>query len=182
MLPTVATLSIAFIIESENSAAPWWDYPGLELWKFLNLFLFVGAMVYFLKRPLSDAFRSRREGIRRELLKAREERDLALMKLAEVQSRLDRLDSEVAGIKEHSLSEAQTERERISRETELEILKLQEQSQREILSAGKVAKHELRRFAAQQSIRLAEEIVRREMSTDDDARLIELNVEQMGRR
>lgn len=182
MLPTVATLFITLIAESENSTKPWWDYPGLEVWKFFNLFLFVVVMVYFLKRPLSDGFRSRREGIRRELLMAREERDQALAKLAEVQARLERLDSEVASIKEHALSEAQAERERISRDTEQEILKLQEQSQREILSAGKVAKHELRRFAAQQSVRLAEEIVRREIRSEDDARLIELNVAQLGRR
>jgi F-type H+-transporting ATPase subunit b len=179
MLPNIATLFIAFVVEDGPS---WWNYPGLELWKFFNLFLFIVVMVYFLKRPLSDAFRARREGIRQELQKAREERDLALAKLAEVQSRLERLDSEVAAIKEHSISEAQAERERISRDTEQEILKLQEQSQREILGAGKVAKHELRRFAAQQSVRLAEEIVRREIRSEDDARLIELNVEQMGGR
>jgi len=182
MLPTVATLFITLIAESENSTKPWWDYPGLELWKFFNLFLFVVVMVYWLKRPLSDAFRSRREGIRRELLKAREERDQALVKLAEVQARLERLDSEVASIKEHALSEAQAERERILRDTEQEIRKLQEQSQREVLSAGKVAKHELRRFAARQSVRLAEEIVRREIRSEDDARLLELNVAQLGRR
>lgn len=181
MLP-LAILFIAFIGEGESSGRPWWDYPGLELWKFFNLFLFVAVMVYLLKRPLSDAFRSRREGIRSELAKAREERDQALAKLAEVQARLDRLNSDVAGIREHSQSEAKAERERILRETEQEILKLQEQSQREILSAGKVAKHELRRFAAQQSVRLAEEIVRREIRSDDDARLIELNVDQLGRR
>jgi F-type H+-transporting ATPase subunit b len=183
MLPTVAaTIFVSLIVEGENSTKPWWDYPGLELWKFVNLFIFIAVMIYFLKRPLSDAFRSRREGIRRELLNAREERDRALAKLAEVQARLERLDSEVAGIKEHSRSEAEAERERISRDTEQELLKLQEQSQREILSAGKVARHELRRFAAQQSVRLAEEIVRREIKSEDDVRLIELNVEQLGRR
>ncbi len=181
MLPTVAVIFIALFLETETHTKPWWDYPGLEVWKFVNLFLFAGGMVYLLKRPLSEAFRARREGIRRELLKAREERDQALAKLADIQRRLDLLDSEIAVIREHSQFEAQTEQERIMRDTEQEILKLKEQSQREIVSAGKVAKHELRRFAAQQSVRLAEEIVRREIGSDDDARLIELNVEQLGR-
>ena len=181
MLVTGALLFIILIVEGESHSQPWWDYPGLEVWKFFNLFLFAAVTVYLLKRPLSDAFRSRRENIRQELLKAQEERDRALAQLAEVQARLERLDSEVAGIQEQSRSEAQTERERIARETEQEILKLREQSQREILGAGKVAKHELRRFAAQQSIKLAEEIVRREIRSEDDARLIELNVEQLGR-
>jgi F-type H+-transporting ATPase subunit b len=172
---------IILIVEGESHSQPWWDYPGLELWKFFNLFLFASVMVYLLKRPLTDAFRSRREGIRRELLKAREERDEAVRKLGEVQARLERLDAEVAAIQDQARSEAQAERERIARETEQDILKLREQAQREILGAGKVARHELRRFAAQQSVKLAEEIVRREIRSEDDARLIELNVEQLGR-
>ena len=114
-------------------------------------------------------------------MKAQLERDQALAQLAEIQGRLERLDSEVAGIQEQSRSEAKAEGERIAQETDREILKLRDQSQREILGAGKVARHELRRFAAQQSVRLAEEIVRREIKPEDDAKLIALNVEQMGR-
>ena len=166
---------------SEDGNPRWFDYPGLELWKFINLSIFVVVMVYLLRRPLSDAFRSRREGIRRDLLKAQEERDQALAKLAEVESRLARLDSEVATIQEQSKAEAEAERQRIARDTEAEILKLQELAQREIESAGKVARQELRRFAAQQSVKLAEEIIRRDMRLEDDARLIRLNVEELGR-
>ncbi len=160
---------------------PWWDYPGLESWKFVNLLIFAGAIAYLLRRPLTDALRSRREGIRRELLKAREERDQALAKLADVDARLARLDAEVAAIWEKAKAEAEAERQRIRRETEAEMLRLREQSQREIESAGEVARHELRRFAAQQSVKLAEEIIRREMRPEDDARLIRLNVEELGR-
>ena len=35
---------------------PWWfNYPGLELWKFLNLAIFVAVMIYILRRPISEA-------------------------------------------------------------------------------------------------------------------------------
>src|SRR5438445_10342810 len=114
----IATL----ITLSEDGNPRWFDYPGLELWKFINLSIFVVVMVYLLRRPVSDAFRSRREGIRRDLLKAQEERDQALAKLAEVESRLARLDSEVATIQEQSKAEAEAERQRIARDTEAEIL------------------------------------------------------------
>ena len=40
-----------------------WDhylnYPGFELWKFINLFLFVAIMVYLVRKPLSDAFKAK---------------------------------------------------------------------------------------------------------------------------
>jgi len=181
MLLSGATFFLFFLAEGESHASPWWDYPGLELWKFVNLFLFAWLMIYLLKRPLSNALRTRRETIRRELATAQQERDQALAELAEVRARLERLDSEVAAIQEHSKSEAQAERERIAQETEQEIQKLREQAQREIIGAGKVAKHELRRFAAQQSVKLAEDMIRRDIKSDDDARLITLNLEQLGR-
>ena len=160
----------------------WWDYPGFELWKFVNLFIFAGALVYIMVRKvrLGDAFKTRRENIKRELAKAQQERDAALAKLKEVEERLARLDSEVTTIQEQSKREAAEERQRIAKSTEVEIAKLSEQAQREIESAGKAAKHELRRYAAQTSVQLAEEIIRREMKPEDDARLIQRNVQELG--
>jgi F-type H+-transporting ATPase subunit b len=93
---------------------------------------------------------------------------------------LARLATEVATIKENSVREAAEERERIARSTETEITKLSEQALREIERAGKAAKKELRRYAAEKSVHLAEEIVRREMRPEDDARLIANNIEELG--
>ena len=160
----------------------WWDYPGFELWKFVNLAIFVAALVFLLTRKvrLGEIFKARREDIKRELAKAQEERDAALQKLKEVEERLARLDTEVTSIKEQSAREAMEERERIARSTETEIARLSEQALREIESAGKVARKDLRRYTAEQSARLAEEIVRREIKPEDDARLIRNNIEELG--
>jgi F0F1-type ATP synthase membrane subunit b/b' len=161
---------------------PWWDYPGVELWKFVNLAVFVGGLVYLLTRKmkLGEAFKTRRETIKQELLKAQQERDAAVAKLKEVEERLARLDSEVSNIQEQSKREASEERERIAKSTEVEIAKLGESAKREIENAGKAAKHELRNYAAATSVRLAEEIIRREMKPEDDARLLQRNVQELG--
>jgi F-type H+-transporting ATPase subunit b len=160
----------------------WWDYPGFELWKFVNLAIFVIALVFAMRKffGVPEMFRDRKETIKRELAKAREERDAALQKLKEVEERLARLDTEVTAIKEQSAREAVEERERIARSTETEIARLSEQTLREIDSAGKAARKDLRRYTAEQSVRLAEEIVRREMNPEDDARLIRNNIEELG--
>jgi F-type H+-transporting ATPase subunit b len=158
----------------------WWNYPGFELWKFLNLAVFVAVMLFLLRRRTSDAFRNRRENIKRDLESARQERDAALAKLKEVEERLSRLDTEVAAIQKQSVQEATEERERITKSTEAEIAKLGDQARREIESAGKVAKHELRLFAAEQSVLMAEQMIRREMKPEDDARLISRNIEELG--
>jgi F0F1-type ATP synthase membrane subunit b/b' len=165
---------------AEEGTVPWWNYPGVEAWKFVNLFVFILAAIYILRRPLSDALKGRRERIREELRKAQSERDRALAELQEMETKLSRLDEEVAAIRLQAEGEAAAERQRLSKETEVELAKLREASQREIESAGKTAKQELREFAARQSLKLAEEAIRREIRDEDDARLIGLSVEQLG--
>ena len=124
--------------------------------------------------------RARREGIRRDLMRAHEERNAALAKLEEVEARLAKLDEEVASVREQTAREAAEERERIRRSTENEARKLREQAQREIESTGKAARQELREFAAEQSVRLAEEMIHRDIKPEDDARLVSLRVGELG--
>src|SRR5262245_41197225 len=73
---------------------PYLNYPGFEAWKFLNLGIFIAVMVYILKKPLSEAFKAKREAIRAELIKAEEERQAALAKLTSAEAKLARLESE----------------------------------------------------------------------------------------
>ena len=169
-----------YLLAADPGGAPWWNYPGFEVWRYFNLFLFIGALVYILRRPIGEALRTRREGIRRDLMRAQEERNAALAKLEEVDARLAQLDAEVAAIREQAQREAAAEHERIARSTEDEARKLREQAQREIENAGKAARADLRRYAAEQSVRLAEEMIRREMRPEDDARLMQGYVEDLG--
>ncbi|MCA1628813.1 MAG: ATP synthase F0 subunit B [Acidobacteria bacterium] len=168
------------LLENESAATPWWNHPGWEAWKFFNLLVFIGLLFYVLRRPLSESLVARREAIRRELTRAQEERAEALAKLEEVRARLARLDSEVEGIRAQAQREAAEERERIARATEEEMRKLRDNAQREIEGAGKAARQELRQYAAEQSVQLAEELIRRDMRAEDDARLMGDYVESLG--
>lgn len=160
------------------------NYPGLELWKFANLLIFVVLAIYLHHRfgkPIRNGLQARSEAIKRELTNAREERDLALARLAEFEARFADLDGEVERVKARAKAEAEAERKRIEQSTEEEIAKIREQAKREIESAGKAARHDLRRFAAAESVRLAEEILQREITPADDARLTTANLQELGR-
>jgi ATP synthase F0 subunit b len=148
--------------------------------KIVNLLLFVGLMYYFLRRPIKEAFRARQESIRDELMRAQEERDAAVAKLKEVEGRLARLDTEVETIRMHAQKEAAEERVRVEQATEEEMRKIREQARREIESAAKVARAELRAFTAEQSVKLAEEMIRRDIRPEDDAHLVREYVEELG--
>ena len=176
----LAFTSTSILFAFAGGDAVWWNYPGFELWKIFNLVLFVGALVFLLRRPLSESMRARREGIRQDLMRAQEERNAALGKLEEVESRLSRLGAEIEAVRTQSQREAEAERERIARSTEDDLRKLREQAQREIESAAKVARQDLRRYAAEQSVRLAEDMLRRDIRPEDDARLVNEYMEDLG--
>lgn len=148
--------------------------------KLLNLLLFIGVMFYFVRRPIREAFRARQESIRSELMRAEEERAAAEAKLAEVEGRLARLGEEVEAIRANAQKDAAEERARVERATEAEIRKIREQTRREIESAAKAARAELRTFTAEQSVRLAEEMIRRDIRPEDDAQLAREYVEDLG--
>jgi F-type H+-transporting ATPase subunit b len=176
-----------FFMLSFAGDTAWWtylNYPGLELWKFVNLAVFIIGAIYLHRRfgrPISEALRARGEGIKLELQRARYEKDQALAKLDEVQAKIVRLESEASSIREQARLEAEAERERITVATASEMTKLKEQAQREIESSAKAAVQELREFAAKQSVALAEVSIRRDLRTEDDKRIIGMNVEQLGR-
>ena len=164
-----------------STEGSWWNYPGLELWKFLNLVVFVAAGSYLIRRPLKDGFLSRREGIRRRFLEGRAQLDEALSKLAIIESRLARIESEVGAIKLQSRAEAAAERDRIVRETEAETKRFWQRAERDVERVAKAARRETQRAAAQDCVRLAEQMLRSGLNAEDDARLIMLGVEELRR-
>ena len=159
----------------------WMNYPGLELWKFINLAIFLSVAIFILRRPLSGALQARRETIRQEIIKAREERDIAVRKLEEADEQLAHADADVTKIREQARQEAVLERERLAVSGEREIEKLHTQAQREVEMARRVTRKTLREFLAQRSVQLAKESVRSRMSPEDDVRLINASIGELRR-
>ncbi len=154
----------------------WFNYPGLELWKFLNLAIFTAAGIYVLRKPISAALATRRDAIRKELVSAQQEQERALAQVSEAEDLLSRVDEHVGTIHKQAQQEAEAERQRLSVAAEREMEKLKQQAQREMETAIKVARKELREFLALRSVELARESVRSQMSAEDDALLIKQNL------
>ncbi len=156
------------------------NYPGFEIWKFINLAIFVWIMVYLLKKPLTEAFKTKRETIRAELIKAEEEKQAALAHLTSAEAKLAALDTEKTTILQKAKEEAEAEQIRLAGQTEADVKKMQEQSKGEISRLSQQTKAELRRFSAEESIRLAEERLRSQIDAEKDARLIKSGIQAIG--
>jgi F-type H+-transporting ATPase subunit b len=170
----------SFILIFAEGGVKWWNYPGFEAWKFLNLGIFVLVLVYLLKKPLSDAFKAKREAIRAELIRAEEERQAALAKLTSAEANLARIDSQSDEILEKARLEAEAEKARILREANEEAIRLRQQATSEVERKAQQVRNELRRFSAEESIRLAEEKIKQNINAAKDAELVKANIQSIG--
>jgi len=159
----------------------YFNYPGLEAWKFLNLAIFSGAGIYVLRKPISQALSTRREAIQQELITAQQQREQAQTRLVEAESLLSHLADDVRTVETQAREEAKSERQRIATSTEREIEKLKQQAQREVETANKLARKELRKFLAEKSVQMARESIQTQMRPEDDAALIRENIGELRR-
>ncbi|HEX6278480.1 MAG TPA: hypothetical protein VFZ49_00575 [Pyrinomonadaceae bacterium] len=158
----------------------WLNYPGFEAWKFVNLAIFLLIIGYFVKRPLSEAFKAKREAIRADLIRAEEEKKAALARFTSVEAKLASLDNERQLILNKAKAEADAEAARIAGTAEAEVAKLKGQTSGEIVRLTQLAKLELRRFSAEESIRLAEEKLRSRIDQNADANLVKSGIQAIG--
>jgi F-type H+-transporting ATPase subunit b len=179
-------LAFIFLIfaEAESATGGFWNtymnYPGFQAWKFINLAIFIGLIVYLLKKPLSETFKAKREQIRAELIKAEEDKKAALVKLTEMEAKLARLDEEKGKVLLRAKEEATAEERRIAEETEREVNKIREQANNEIIRTATLAKQNLRKLSAEETVRLAEEMIKQKLGTANDADLVKAGIESLG--
>ena len=156
------------------------NYPGFEAWKFVNLAIFVAVLVYLVRKPLSEAFKAKREAIRAELIRAEEAKQAALAQLTSAEAKLASLEMERAELLKKARAEAEAEKASIAYQTESEIQKMREQAEGEIARLAQQTRVELRRFSAEESIRIAEEKLRGRINVENDAALVKSGIQAIG--
>lgn len=156
------------------------NIPGFEVWKFINLAIFVAIMFKILRIPLSDAFKAKREQIRAELIKAEQEKQDALTKLTAAEGKLAQLETEKASILEKAKNEADFEKKRLADQTKADIVRLRQQADAELARIAGQSRASLRRFSAEESIRLAEARLRASIDDSSDSRLIKAGISEIG--
>ncbi|MBZ5620492.1 MAG: hypothetical protein LAQ69_17460 [Acidobacteriia bacterium] len=145
---------------------------GNQLWKWANFLVLAGALGYMIGKHAPPFFAARSRQIRKDMAEAGEERKKAEQRAAAVDLRLANLEAEIASLRSHSQKEAEAETERLARHTAAEIAKIQAHAEQEIVSAGKAARMDLKRHAAELAIALAEQKIRARMTPDAQDALV----------
>lgn len=163
LVSMMTNFSTILLSEGLNPAIP----------KAVNLIIFSLVLFYLLRKPTRAFFSNRLREVRGTLERAARDREEATKKMAEIDARLARLDVDLAEIKAQGDREAQAEEARLKADAAADAERLRLIAQREIEAAKQTALAELRTFAAEKSVDLAEQIIRRELTVDDDRKLVE---------
>ena len=147
--------------------------------RLVNFGILVGVLVYFLRTPLATYLKNRSIQIRSELEAAAETRRVAREQLAAVDRRLQALPGEIAALKARGTEEIAAEEARIRQAAENERERLLEQARREIRVHLRVAERELRDHAARLAVGVAADRIKKEITTDDQLRLVDRYLTQV---
>jgi F-type H+-transporting ATPase subunit b len=161
-----------FLAAEQAEATGFWSNPNI--WRVINLLVFVIILVYILRSKvrIGQVFDNRAASIVKELEQAKRDKQESQARVAELEARLGRLDQEVAEIRAEAERESAREAERVRQTAAADAEKIRQTAQREIEGAMKAAKVELRAFVADQSVALAEGMIRSEIRTEDNTRMV----------
>jgi F-type H+-transporting ATPase subunit b len=132
----------------------------------LNFLVIAALIVFALKSSLPTLFRERTAAIQKGLEEARRASAEASARLTEIESRLARLDVEINEMRAKSEQDAQAEDGRMRAATEEERRKIVENSEQEIAAAANAARRDLKQFAAELAVSLAEKKISVNDTTD----------------
>jgi len=154
--------------------------PFAAYWVFvvLNFVIIAALLALILKSKLPAAFRARTESIQEGIAEARKSSEEARRRLSEIESRLAKLDTEIAAMAAAAETEAQKEEARIQAGAEEDKRKIVEAAEQEIVAATRLARTELRAYVSDLAVALAEKRIQVSASTDQE--LVRAFVDQLG--
>ena len=132
----------------------------------INFAIVAGVIVWASKKNLPAVFRNRTTLIQKSIAEARRASEDANQRLTLIESRLSRLDDEIAQMRITSEKEASAEEQRIQQAAEEDAKRIVESAEQEIAAAAKAARRELTSYAADLAVTLATKQIRVDAPTD----------------
>jgi F-type H+-transporting ATPase subunit b len=146
---------------------------GLDIDKAYWLSVVLNFLILFvilwmpLKKLLPKFFQGRSEAISKRLEESRKTTEEARRRLAEVEERLSRLDTEIAQMRNEADASAQAEEQRVLAAAEEERRRIVQSAEQEIAMATNAARRELKAFAADLAVDLAEKKIQSRHIADE---------------
>jgi F0F1-type ATP synthase membrane subunit b/b' len=151
-------------------------------WKWANFVLLASALGYLIRKHAAGFFSGRTADIRRGIDEADKARAAAEARMNEVDARLANVAGEIEALKESAAREQAAEAGRLRAQTAAELAKIQTHGRQEIEAAGKAARAELKRYAAQLALGMAEDKIRQRVTPEAQDALVRGFAERLPQR
>ena len=145
----------------------------------LNFAVIFFAIAGLLRKKLPGYFGGRTAMIQKGIEEARKTSEDARRRLADVEGRLSRLDTEIASMRREADENAKAEEQRILAAGEEERRRIVASAEQEIEMTANAARRELKAYVAELAVELAEKKIR--VSKDTDEALVRAFTTQLGK-
>lgn len=146
----------------------------------INFLILIFLLSKFLFKPLAKFLADRSAGIEKSLAEAKAAHESAAKAQAEYQVQMREAQREIAAVREQGQREVEAERQRLLQASRAEADRLVGQAKAEIEAETKRAKAGLREEAAGIALAAAERLLGRTISGDDQKRLADQYVRELG--
>ena len=157
-------------IDYDNLHINWWgwdDHAPPVGWFMVNFVLFISLLVYFTKRPISEALKERSIGIKQAIESADKAYQGAKESHANYQSKNEGLEEEISTLKEDSKQAGMKERDTRIKAAKDYAERMRGDAQKVIDQELDKAHVRLKNVVAQKALNLAEEWIRSGLSDED---------------
>lgn len=150
------------------------------IYRIIDFALVFGVVIYFVRKPFKNGLANRSKNIEAALAEAKRIKDDAEAKFAEYDRKLAKADQEVEALAKSIKEEALLERDRILAEANTLATRIREEAGRTADQEIARARAVLQQEAAATALRLAEELLEKTLTKEDQARLIDDYVQKVG--
>jgi F-type H+-transporting ATPase subunit b len=148
-------------------------WVATDTYRVLNFAVLAAALIFLLRKPLSQALDSRIKGIQAQLEDLETKKIEAEKIMADYNDRIAKLSQESDTIVAEYIRQGNEAKARILKEAESAAFKLEEQAKRNIQNEFELAKKRLQQDIFEKALVKAEEIIKKNITADDQNRLVD---------
>jgi F-type H+-transporting ATPase subunit b len=166
---------------AEGAAPDPADSPVGTIFRWLNFLIIFGGIAYLVAKHGGSFFQSNAKSIAASIHEATAAKEEADRELRQVESKLARLEPEVAEMRQEAQRNWAAESERLYASGQAEIEKIAQAARAELASSERVAQQQLQEVAATLAVKRAAELVSSRMNSEVRARMFQSFLRELGR-
>ncbi len=159
--------------------APDQEGGSIFLGQLINFVVLFGTLAYFLWKPLNNYLKGKSEEVAETLKQSEDLKADSLSKLEQMRIRFRQLEEEIESMKQVAEREALLERERIREEASRESERLKRMAREEIDMLTKVSLRDLKAYAIDLGVALAEKRMKEKLTPELHRKLIYKAIENL---